>query len=215
MKVQACPLIWTDSILHLLPPIFSHLFSAYPIPSHPLSLPHPPLIPFPLNLHSSLLSYSNLFLFCPPLLLSPLLSLPLSLSLLSSHPYSYPLTPCLTPSLPASTCSLSPLQPLPPSILLSSQTPGCDKNFHKKCAYKIPNNCTRLKSANSICCSSTLPRPQEVWSGRPLWIDRTLRSRQCVPHTFFVHNFKKPTQCHYCKKLVSSRNVCVWFQTLL
>lgn len=78
---------------------------------------------------------------------------------------------------------------------------GCDKNFHKRCAYKIPNNCTRLKTADGI--SSVMgSRPSEAWSGRPLWIDRTLKSRPQVPHTFFVHSFKKPTVCHYCKKLL-------------
>ena len=97
----------------------------------------------------------------------------------------------------------SPKSTPPPSLYPNT---GCDKNFHKKCAYKIPNNCTRLKTADGIsnCTSNCPPRPEEVWSGRPLWIDRTLRSRQYVPHTFFVHTFKKPTQCHHCKKLVST-----------
>ncbi len=97
--------------------------------------------------------------------------------------------------------------------MLSSDLPsGCDKNYHKKCAYKVPNNCTRLKERDGVSVPPNLlvhPRTQEVWSGRPLWIDRTLKSRQQVPHTLFVHTFKKPTQCHHCKKLVSPVCVCV------
>ncbi|KAL5463755.1 hypothetical protein EMCRGX_G032685 [Ephydatia muelleri] len=64
---------------------------------------------------------------------------------------------------------------------------GCEQNFHKKCAYRVPNNCASV---------------QTTWSGRPLWIDRALLSRPQVPHTFFVHSFKKPTVCHHCKKLI-------------
>ncbi len=85
---------------------------------------------------------------------------------------------------------------------------GCDKNYHKKCAYKVPNNCTRLKESDGVSVPPQLYlNPQEVWSGRPLWIDRTLKSRQQVPHTFFVHTFKKPTQCYHCKKLVSTGSI--------
>lgn len=103
VKVQACPLIWTDSILHLLPPIF---FFAYPIPSHPLFLttPSPHSLPAQSPLFPSFLL--SPFLFCPPLLLSPLLSLPftpfLPSLLLSPHslPYSRPSRFLLAPSPP-------------------------------------------------------------------------------------------------------------------
>ena len=82
---------------------------------------------------------------------------------------------------------------------------GCDKNYHKKCAYKVPNNCTRLKVTDGISNPPILgPNPKEVWSGRPLWIDKTLKSRQQVPHTFFVASYKNLTQCHHCKKVVST-----------
>ena len=80
---------------------------------------------------------------------------------------------------------------------------GCDKNYHKKCAYRIPNNCTRLKNADGVSNPPLLINSTEVWSGRPLWIDRTLKSRPQVPHTFFVHTIKKPAQCFHCKKTVS------------
>ena len=126
----------------------------------------------------------------------------LSSSFLSSHPN--------ISTLPFTLFHSITFTKVTPHLSLFPNT-GCDKNFHKKCAYKIPNNCTRLKTADGIsnCTSNCPPRPEEVWSGRPLWIDRTLRSRQCVPHTFFVHTFKKPTQCHHCKKLVSAIKIVV------
>ncbi|CAI8049417.1 Serine/threonine-protein kinase D3 [Geodia barretti] len=79
---------------------------------------------------------------------------------------------------------------------------GCDKNFHKKCAYHIPNNCTRLRTAEGMANSVTPRPPQQVWSGRPLWIDRTLKARPQVPHTFFSLTCKKPTACSHCKKML-------------
>lgn len=81
---------------------------------------------------------------------------------------------------------------------------GCEQNFHKKCAYKVPNNCARLKSheSHAPCLHNNGASVQTTWSGRPLWIDRALLSRPQVPHTFFVHSFKKPTVCHHCKKLI-------------
>ena len=79
---------------------------------------------------------------------------------------------------------------------------GCDKNFHKKCAYKIPNDCTRYWTETGM--TPPTPGGGTPWSGRPLWIDKAIHSRPQVPHTFFVHSFKKPTACQKCKKLVSS-----------
>lgn len=77
---------------------------------------------------------------------------------------------------------------------------GCDKNFHKKCAYKIPNDCTRYWA--ELGTAPPTPRTRETWSGRPLWIDKAIQARPQVPHTLFVHSFKKPTACHHCKKLI-------------
>ncbi|XP_011410345.2 PREDICTED: serine/threonine-protein kinase D3-like, partial [Amphimedon queenslandica] len=99
---------------------------------------------------------------------------------------------------------------------------GCDKNFHKGCAFKLPNDCTRHWGDNPPSSStsslqripkgsSSLPRSsssnrlrerKETWSGRPLWIDKALHNRPQVPHTFFIQSFKKPTACHHCKKLI-------------
>ncbi|KAH9489446.1 Serine/threonine-protein kinase D3 [Bulinus truncatus] len=120
---------------------------------------------------------------------------------------------------------------------------GCGLNFHKRCAYKIPNNCAhdrfRRHSSSSISFNhhprsdnslssgdslmhATLPSTQALlsvpspgptppspgstrsksWTGRPIWLEREYANRIKVPHTFVVHNYKKPTQCQYCKKLL-------------
>lgn len=117
---------------------------------------------------------------------------------------------------------------------------GCGGNYHKKCAFKIPNNCSDSRHRNSASGlnmalhSHTLPRPasqisgpndsafliqhsnsfseslpssrdrRATWSGRPIWIDRMLSGRVQlqIPHSFEVHSYKKPTVCHFCKKLV-------------
>ncbi|ESO94184.1 hypothetical protein LOTGIDRAFT_51876, partial [Lottia gigantea] len=100
---------------------------------------------------------------------------------------------------------------------------GCGLNFHKRCAYKIPNNCSnnryRRQSSGSVSSLPfTLPReikpfyPENAvrgpgsrtnsWSGRPVWIEREYQKRIKVPHTFIVHNYTRPTVCHQCKKLL-------------
>ncbi|XP_055879880.1 serine/threonine-protein kinase D1-like isoform X5 [Biomphalaria glabrata] len=121
---------------------------------------------------------------------------------------------------------------------------GCGLNFHKRCAYKIPNNCAHdryrrhssssisfnhhprtdnsLSSIDSPVPHATLPSTQPLlsvpspgptppspgstrsksWTGRPIWLEREYANRIKVPHTFVVHNYKRPTQCQYCKKLL-------------
>ncbi|XP_013409861.1 serine/threonine-protein kinase D3 isoform X3 [Lingula anatina] len=114
---------------------------------------------------------------------------------------------------------------------------GCGLNFHKRCAYKIPNNCSRdrergRRGSGTSNNSFSLPRsPSEYsdkeglglllsgsqtslssaegrtnrsksWSGRPLWMEKEYAGRIKVPHTFMVHNYKKPTVCQFCKKLL-------------
>lgn len=92
---------------------------------------------------------------------------------------------------------------------------ACDKNFHKRCSYKMPNVCNRLPTeAHAIAVHAVnvnaAPPPvhrhmKEVWSGRPLWINKEALTKVEVPHTFFVHTFHRPTVCHFCSKLVSFR----------
>ncbi|XP_076463792.1 serine/threonine-protein kinase D1-like [Babylonia areolata] len=110
---------------------------------------------------------------------------------------------------------------------------GCGMNFHKRCAYKIPNNCARdrYRRHSSSNLSFTFPSKPETptdnhsgqkslsvpsqpappspgggrsksWSGRPLWLEREFANRIKVPHTFVVHNYKRPTVCQWCKRLL-------------
>uniref|UniRef100_A0A8C5GLR5 Serine/threonine-protein kinase n=1 Tax=Gouania willdenowi TaxID=441366 RepID=A0A8C5GLR5_GOUWI len=105
---------------------------------------------------------------------------------------------------------------------------GCGLNYHKRCAFKIPNNCTgvrkrRLSNVSLPGPSLSVPRPhllkgysilpqqrshQEAgkrilsWSGRPIWMDRMEKTRVKVPHTFAIHTYTRPTICQYCKRLL-------------
>ncbi|EDV21634.1 uncharacterized protein TRIADDRAFT_30089 [Trichoplax adhaerens] len=95
---------------------------------------------------------------------------------------------------------------------------GCNCNFHKRCAFKIPNNCTpplesleimanenstiSMVSSNSPITKRSGPSDNWWGSGRPAWIDVALHKRVQVPHTFTLHTFKKPTICQLCSKLL-------------
>lgn len=104
---------------------------------------------------------------------------------------------------------------------------GCGLNFHKRCAYKIPNNCSlekhRRPSSGSIRSDTPTDTQSLIvppvgpplspsfdgrntrsksWCGRPIWIDKQYAGRIKVPHTFNVHNYTKPTVCQSCKKLL-------------
>ncbi|XP_037072152.1 serine/threonine-protein kinase D1-like [Pollicipes pollicipes] len=107
---------------------------------------------------------------------------------------------------------------------------GCSKNFHKRCAINVPNNCVprerRRKSssthlpqsssvtslisqasedsqgmASSMLNGSTKSRSPSL-SGRPAWAEREIAGRIRIPHTFVVHSYKKPTKCMLCNKLL-------------
>uniref|UniRef100_A0A8C6PTI4 Serine/threonine-protein kinase n=1 Tax=Nothobranchius furzeri TaxID=105023 RepID=A0A8C6PTI4_NOTFU len=105
---------------------------------------------------------------------------------------------------------------------------GCGLNYHKRCAFKIPNNCTgvrkrRLSNVSLPGPSLSVPRPLPVenavvvpdershqeagkrilsWSGRPIWMDKMEKTRVKVPHTFAIHTYTRPTICQYCKRLL-------------
>uniref|UniRef100_A0A8C6T7Z6 Serine/threonine-protein kinase n=1 Tax=Neogobius melanostomus TaxID=47308 RepID=A0A8C6T7Z6_9GOBI len=100
---------------------------------------------------------------------------------------------------------------------------GCGLNYHKRCAFKIPNNCTgfkkrRLSNVSLPGHSLSVPRPaptetavlvlDEVslrilsWSGRPIWMEKMVLGRVKVPHTFAIHTYTRPTICQYCKRLL-------------
>ncbi|XP_049445867.1 serine/threonine-protein kinase D3-like [Epinephelus fuscoguttatus] len=105
---------------------------------------------------------------------------------------------------------------------------GCGLNYHKRCAFKIPNNCSGVKkrrlsnvslpgSAMSIVrppSTEFTPTPQEerpllgagkrnsLLSGRPIWMEKMVLGRVKVPHTFSVHTYTRPTICQFCKRLL-------------
>jgi len=117
---------------------------------------------------------------------------------------------------------------------------GCGLNFHKRCVFKIPNDCSysRKKRQNSFVGSvgsgssvslavsssvgaascdgnflappardgsvspSTKQRSTSMIGGRPPEVDALFRNRVKIPHTFVIHTYTKPTQCHYCKKML-------------
>uniref|UniRef100_A0A8C1QLA4 Serine/threonine-protein kinase n=1 Tax=Cyprinus carpio TaxID=7962 RepID=A0A8C1QLA4_CYPCA len=106
---------------------------------------------------------------------------------------------------------------------------GCGLNYHKRCAFSIPNNCSgarkrrlsttsltssqslRLSTAESLSSlnssvTSEEPRtPSEArrfYTGRPVHLDKILMTKVKVPHTFAVHSYTRPTVCQYCKRLL-------------
>ncbi|XP_028296526.1 serine/threonine-protein kinase D3 [Gouania willdenowi] len=94
---------------------------------------------------------------------------------------------------------------------------GCGLNYHKRCAFKIPNNCSGVKKrclslAGARPPSAELtPTPQEeqrpllrtsLLSGRPIWMEKMVLGRVKVPHTFSVHTYTRPTICQLCKRLL-------------
>ncbi|XP_020820498.1 serine/threonine-protein kinase D3 isoform X2 [Phascolarctos cinereus] len=106
---------------------------------------------------------------------------------------------------------------------------GCGLNYHKRCAFKIPNNCSgirkrRLSNVSLPGPGLSVPRPIQTectvspneeahvhqepskripsWSGRPIWMEKMVMCRVRVPHTFAVHSYTRPTICQYCKRLL-------------
>ncbi|TNN53717.1 Serine/threonine-protein kinase D3 [Liparis tanakae] len=101
---------------------------------------------------------------------------------------------------------------------------GCGLNYHKRCAFKIPNNCSGAKKRRlsnvslpgAAAMSVARPpaaEPQEerpllagkrnsLLSGRPIWMEKMVLSRVKVPHTFSVHTYTRPTMCQFCKRLL-------------
>ncbi|EDO41241.1 predicted protein, partial [Nematostella vectensis] len=105
---------------------------------------------------------------------------------------------------------------------------GCGGNFHKRCAYRIRNNCSDSKHRISghfntlprnvapgldLCTPPSL-QPINSWNEgghnlrdrRATWNGDSLMwskpGRIQVPHTFAVHSYKKPTMCQICKRLL-------------
>uniref|UniRef100_A0A671W3M1 Serine/threonine-protein kinase n=1 Tax=Sparus aurata TaxID=8175 RepID=A0A671W3M1_SPAAU len=107
---------------------------------------------------------------------------------------------------------------------------GCGLNYHKRCAFKIPNNCSgvrRRRSSNVSLTGMNLGRPlsaepsppplytdeallvsaerrssSQSYIGRPIELDKIFLSKVKVPHTFLIHSYTRPTVCQHCKKLL-------------
>lgn len=96
---------------------------------------------------------------------------------------------------------------------------GCALNFHKRCAIKVPSNCSggalQVPASNGKRRrSSTLnvPRsPSESGSTSSLAstveenvarASVSIGSGAGIPHTFALHTYTRPTICGSCKKLL-------------
>ncbi|XP_013882259.1 protein kinase D4 [Austrofundulus limnaeus] len=104
---------------------------------------------------------------------------------------------------------------------------GCGLDFHKRCAFLLPDNCSRVRrqvstsfslfqprrppthslsnqaggSLEEISMTKPLSRPPS-WNEPPVWLSAGDRSRPQVPHTFHIHSYTKPTVCQYCHRLL-------------
>uniref|UniRef100_A0A672KFC6 Serine/threonine-protein kinase D3-like n=1 Tax=Sinocyclocheilus grahami TaxID=75366 RepID=A0A672KFC6_SINGR len=109
---------------------------------------------------------------------------------------------------------------------------GCGLDFHKRCAFKLPNDCSRVfrrcgpslslfppgrprtPSLSSHTGGSleeiSMSKPSRSRSRPPSWADVPVsvglsdgkEARPRVPHTFHIHTYTKPTVCQYCFRLL-------------
>uniref|UniRef100_A0A3B3TJS5 Protein kinase D4 n=1 Tax=Poecilia latipinna TaxID=48699 RepID=A0A3B3TJS5_9TELE len=102
---------------------------------------------------------------------------------------------------------------------------GCGLDFHKRCAFLLPNDCSRIRrqvstsfslfpprrprthslssqaggSLEEISLSKPSSRPPS-WNEPPVWLGD--KSQPQVPHTFHIHSYTKPTVCQHCHRLL-------------
>uniref|UniRef100_A0A3Q3BBX7 protein kinase C n=1 Tax=Kryptolebias marmoratus TaxID=37003 RepID=A0A3Q3BBX7_KRYMA len=93
---------------------------------------------------------------------------------------------------------------------------GCGLDFHKRCAFLLPDNCSRVRRQVSTSFSlfpprrppthslSNQPSRPPSWNEPPVWLAAGYGdgSRPQVPHTFHIHSYTKPTVCQYCHRLL-------------
>ncbi|XP_059933071.1 protein kinase D4 [Gadus macrocephalus] len=106
---------------------------------------------------------------------------------------------------------------------------GCGLDFHKRCAFMLPNDCSHTKrhiaaslslfpprrprapslssqtggSLEEISLSKPNSRPAS-WAEPPMWLGVGYGDvvKTKVPHTFHIHSYTKPTVCQYCHRLL-------------
>ena len=59
-----------------------------------------------------------------------------------------------------------------------------------------------LSVTSSTVESSLRSKSWAGCGGEVMWMERNYGSSLCVPHTFMMHNYKKPTVCQHCKRLL-------------
>ncbi|XP_034019891.1 protein kinase D4 [Thalassophryne amazonica] len=104
---------------------------------------------------------------------------------------------------------------------------SCGLDFHKRCAWLLPNNCSRARrqiSGSVSLFSSRRPPSHSLstqaggsleelsmsksrsssWVEPPVWLGVGLgdTTRVQVPHTFHIHSYTTPTVCQYCHRLL-------------
>ncbi|MGH0139482.1 UNVERIFIED_CONTAM: hypothetical protein FKN15_035759 [Acipenser sinensis] len=106
---------------------------------------------------------------------------------------------------------------------------GCGLDFHKRCAFKIPSDCSGARrrcgpslsliptgrtratslstqtggSLEEISRSKPSRRSRAPsWGGRPIWVDHREPTRVQVPHRFHIHTYTRPTVCQHCQRLL-------------
>uniref|UniRef100_A0A2L2YJ80 protein kinase C n=1 Tax=Parasteatoda tepidariorum TaxID=114398 RepID=A0A2L2YJ80_PARTP len=106
---------------------------------------------------------------------------------------------------------------------------GCGLSFHKRCVYKIPNNCSHTRRRKSstylhtpnqsdqIGISLSIPnmatfqppspnrnrKSPSLPPGKTTFFEKSSSSSKMkVPHRFEIHSYTRPTVCFYCKKLL-------------
>ncbi|XP_068443667.1 protein kinase D4 isoform X2 [Clinocottus analis] len=106
---------------------------------------------------------------------------------------------------------------------------GCGLDFHKRCAFLLPNDCSRARRQVSTSLSLFPPRRprthslsnqaggslEEIsmskpssrpvsWVEPPVWlgVGSGDASGAQVPHTFHIHSYTKPTVCRHCHRLL-------------
>ncbi|XP_078462428.1 serine/threonine-protein kinase D3-like isoform X1 [Lampetra fluviatilis] len=84
---------------------------------------------------------------------------------------------------------------------------GCGLDYHKRCAFRIPNNCSgvrkrRLSTVSVSNPEELVPRSPTEGEFPPFKRVPGGPGKVKVPHTFVVQSYKRPTSCQHCKRLL-------------